>query len=101
MKNMVDEDDATVLSTVVASDCADIEVWVYLEGAVIDPEGTSTYSLPMRTDLNNLKYCLVKHLKMYLQVSIIPLRVSHTVMHHGSMMVMKAAISIQKVILRR
>jgi hypothetical protein len=31
-----------------------IVAWVYLEGAMIDPKGTRTYSLPMRTTLNDL-----------------------------------------------
>lgn len=32
-----------------------VVTWVYLEGAMIDPGGSQTYSLPMRTTLNDLK----------------------------------------------
>ena len=49
-----DCDTALVVITVIASPCVEIEAWVYLEGAAIAPDGSETYSLPMRTDLNNL-----------------------------------------------
>jgi hypothetical protein len=32
-----------------------LDVYVYLEGALINPNGIQTYTLPMRTTLNNLK----------------------------------------------
>jgi len=32
--------------------CVEIEAYVYLEGAVVVPDGSDTYALPMRTDLN-------------------------------------------------
>lgn len=35
--------------------CVEIEAWVYLEGATIVPNGSQTYSLPMRTTLNDLR----------------------------------------------
>jgi hypothetical protein len=46
-------DTAYVIITVTRK-CATIETWVYLEGAAITPDGSATYSLPMRTTLNNL-----------------------------------------------
>jgi hypothetical protein len=33
-----------------------VVTWVYLEGAMIDPGGSQTYSLPMRTTLNSLQF---------------------------------------------
>ena len=47
-------DEATVTITVV-SDCITIETWVYLEGSAINQGGLGTYTLPMRTSLNNLR----------------------------------------------
>ena len=35
--------------------CVGIDAYVYLEGAVIDSDGSTTYALPMRTDLNDMR----------------------------------------------
>ena len=35
--------------------CVNIEAYVYLEGSIIEPDGSVVYSLPMRTDLNDLR----------------------------------------------
>ena len=34
--------------------CLTVETYVYLEGGVVESDGTATYSLPMRTDLSKL-----------------------------------------------
>ncbi|MBW6501175.1 MAG: HYR domain-containing protein, partial [Bacteroidales bacterium] len=39
----------------VTPSCIEIEAYVYLEGALADPEGTATWTTPMRTDLNDLR----------------------------------------------
>ena len=33
--------------------CVEIEAWVYLEGSAIAPNGSSNYSIPMRSELND------------------------------------------------
>jgi hypothetical protein len=45
---------ATVYITILPT-CITINTAVYIEGAAVDPEGTATYYLPMRTDLNNYR----------------------------------------------
>jgi len=45
-----DTDDYTHVSP-----CVTIQTWVYLEGSAINPGGTESYTLPMRTSLNNLQ----------------------------------------------
>ncbi len=47
---------AVTLDTVTINiPCVDIEAYVYLEGAAIDPGGAASYLLPMRHDLNNAR----------------------------------------------
>ena len=46
--------EATCEQTITVND-VNVEAYVYLEGALIDQDGTETYSLPMRTSLNNMK----------------------------------------------
>jgi uncharacterized repeat protein (TIGR01451 family) len=48
-------DTATVIITIDPDPCVTVFAWVYLEGAAIDPEGFETFSVPMRTDLNDLR----------------------------------------------
>ncbi|HKK79545.1 MAG TPA: Ig-like domain-containing protein, partial [Phaeodactylibacter sp.] len=48
-------DMATLYLTTLPRPCVEIEAWVYLEGAALDPGGLATYSFPMRTDLNDLR----------------------------------------------
>lgn len=43
------------LVTVEYTSCVPIEAWVYLEGAAVAPDGSSNYSIPMRTTLNDLR----------------------------------------------
>ncbi len=55
---VMDDDGNTsnqALVTVEYTLCVEIEAWVYLEGAAITPDGSQTYSLPMRTTLNDLR----------------------------------------------
>jgi hypothetical protein len=40
---------------IITIDDINVVTWVYLEGSVINPAGPQTYTLPMRTSLNNLK----------------------------------------------
>jgi CshA-type fibril repeat protein len=43
------------LVTVEYTLCVEIEAWVYLEGSAIAPNGSSNYSIPMRSELNDKK----------------------------------------------
>ncbi len=52
--NMMNCSEALVIIEVEKS-CIDIEASVLLEGASIVPDGSSSYSLPMRSSLNNLR----------------------------------------------
>ncbi|MEP6647288.1 MAG: HYR domain-containing protein, partial [Saprospiraceae bacterium] len=45
---------ATCTSTI-RKPCFTVESWVYLEGSATNPNGLPTYTLPMRTTLNNLR----------------------------------------------
>jgi len=45
---------ATCIATV-TKPCFNMESWVYLEGAAANPAGGATYTLPMRTTLNDLR----------------------------------------------
>ena len=40
-------------TVIVTTGCVDIQAWVYLEGSSVDRGGGSTYTVPMRTDLNH------------------------------------------------
>ena len=44
--------DTTIIIITVEPRCIDIETYVWLEGGLIDPQGSITYSAEMRTDLN-------------------------------------------------
>jgi hypothetical protein len=39
----------------VGSGCVNVEAWVYLEGSCADPGGTASWTVPMRTTLNDLQ----------------------------------------------
>ncbi len=41
-------------SATVTKPCFNLETWVYLEGSAVNPNGGNTYTLPMRTSLNDL-----------------------------------------------
>lgn len=48
-------DTATVIITIDPNPCLTVIAWVYLEGAATEPNGLpNNYTLPMRTDLNDL-----------------------------------------------
>ncbi|MGB4848743.1 MAG: hypothetical protein WBP41_12535 [Saprospiraceae bacterium] len=42
-------------TALVTKPCFNLESWVYLEGAAASPSGGNTYTLPMRTTLNDLR----------------------------------------------
>lgn len=42
-------------TALVTKPCFNLETWVYLEGAAANPSGGSSYTLPMRTTLNDLR----------------------------------------------
>jgi Bacterial Ig domain len=50
----VARDTATLYLTTLPLNCVTVEAWVYLEGAAIQADGSTTYSVPMRTTLNDL-----------------------------------------------
>ncbi len=45
---------ASCISTV-TKPCFSVETYVYIEGAAVNPNGSNSYTLPMRTTLNNLR----------------------------------------------
>ncbi|MEO5905282.1 MAG: hypothetical protein ABIQ11_01050, partial [Saprospiraceae bacterium] len=46
---------SSTCTRVVYKPCIDLDVHVYLEGAAVHPSGLNSYTLPMRTTLNNLR----------------------------------------------
>uniref|UniRef100_UPI0035943CA9 Ig-like domain-containing protein n=1 Tax=Haliscomenobacter sp. TaxID=2717303 RepID=UPI0035943CA9 len=50
----VARDTATLYLTTLPVNCVTIETWVYLEGAAVKTDGSASYNLPMRTNLNDL-----------------------------------------------
>jgi hypothetical protein len=46
---------SSTCSITITKPCFELEAWVYIEGAAAHPNGFNTYTLPMRTTLNNLR----------------------------------------------